>query len=52
MCEVGKKGGGNGKYGVCVCECMGRGEWCGDEGKSGAVRISFMSLKIGGLGEY
>ena len=36
----------------CVCEYMGREEWCGDEGKSGAVRISFMLLKVGGLGEY
>ena len=44
VCEVGKKGGGDG---VCV-ECMGKEQWCGDEGRSGAVRISFMSLKVGG----
>ena len=48
---MGKKGGGDGNT-VCV-ECMGREEWGGDEGKSGAVRgvrISFTSLKVGGQG--
>ena len=43
---MGKKGGGDGNT-VCV-ECMGREEWGGDEGKSGVVRISFTSLKVGG----
>ena len=50
MCEVRKKGGGDGNT-VYVCMsvwCVGREEWGGDEGKSGVVRISFTSLKVGG----